>query len=289
MLQESKELALVPGGHLAGRKQTGSNLAPSTPAIYVGTSGWAYAAWKPDFYPEKLAQKKFLEHYASRLNAVEVNYSFRHLIAEKTLNNWIAATPDGFVFCIKAHQAITHIRRLKNAEEALRRFLQAIEPMAAAGRLGAVLFQLPPNLKCDVVLLGDFLAQLPRTLRAAFEFRHESWFCPAAYAALEQHGAALCVAESDELQVPEVVTANFSYFRFRRSEYSLAERRAVAKRLRQSAQEGRQVLAFLKHEESPESALWAEQVLTLSRKDEPAFANSRRSDAILPAGTGRRN
>src|SRR5512142_3046857 len=98
--------------------------------IPLGTSGWAYASWKPSFYPEKLAQKKFLSHYATRLNVVEVNYSFRHMIAEKTLANWIAETPAGFAFSVKAHQAITHIRRLKDTDEILARFLASIEPLA---------------------------------------------------------------------------------------------------------------------------------------------------------------
>jgi uncharacterized protein YecE (DUF72 family) len=229
--------------------------------VFVGTSGWAYAAWKPLFYPKKLAQKKFLQHYSTRLNAVEVNYSFRHFIAEKTLTNWIADTPAGFAFCIKAHQAITHIRRLKDVEQVLPRFLESIQPLAAEGKLGPVLFQLPPNLKADAVLLEDFLHQLPRNLCAAFEFRHASWFSDPVFAAMRQHNAALCVAESDDLTVPDVVTADFSYFRFRRSEYSSAERRAIAKRLRERAAEGRQVFAFMKHEERPESALWAEEVL----------------------------
>jgi uncharacterized protein YecE (DUF72 family) len=253
-------LAAIPGDRAAPGQ------ARSPRAIHVGTSGWAYAAWKPDFYPAKLAQKKFLQHYASRLNAVEVNYSFRHLIAEKTLANWIADTPAGFVFCIKAHQSITHIRRLKNAEEMLQRFLESIQPLATAAKLGAVLFQLPPNLKADTGLLDNFLAQLPQSLRAAFEFRHESWFSDAVYDALRRRNAALCLAESDELTVPEVATADFSYFRFRRSEYSEADRQAIAARLSQSAVQGQQVFAFLKHEERPESALWAEQVLDFSRK-----------------------
>ena len=233
-------------------------------SIFVGTSGWAYPAWKPDFYPPKLAQKKFLQHYSTRLNAVEVNYSFRHIIAEKTLTNWIADTPPGFAFCIKAHQAITHIRRLKNAEEILRRFLDSIQPLAAEGKLGPVLFQLPPNMKADAALLSEFLAQLPRTLRAAFEFRHESWFSEAVYAALRQCKAAMCLAESDDLVVPDVVTADFVYFRFRRSEYSLQERQEISVRLRQCSTAGRQVFAFLKHEERPESALWAEEVSKLA-------------------------
>jgi uncharacterized protein YecE (DUF72 family) len=233
----------------------------------VGTSGWAYPAWKPDFYPEKLAQKKFLQHYSTRLNAVEVNYSFRHIIAEKTLANWIADTPPGFAFCVKAHQAITHIRRLKNADEMLRRFLDSIQPLAGEGKLGPVLFQLPPNMKADAVLLADFLSQLPRTLPAAFEFRHVSWFSEPVYEAMRQCNAALCVAESDELTVPDVSTADFAYFRFRRSEYSPQERRSLAQRLQRTAADGRKVYAFLKHEERPESALWAEEVRRLAIGD----------------------
>jgi uncharacterized protein YecE (DUF72 family) len=154
---------------------------------------------------------------------------------------------------------------LKNAEEMLPRFLESVQPLAAVAKLGAVLFQLPPNLKADVGLLQDFLAQLPKSLRAAFEFRHESWFSDAVYHALRKQNAALCVAESDEMIVPDVRTANFSYYRFRRSEYSDSDRRAIATRLRHAAAQGQQVFAFLKHEERPESALWAEQVLGLSR------------------------
>jgi uncharacterized protein YecE (DUF72 family) len=229
--------------------------------LHVGTSGWAYPAWKPTFYPDKLAQKKFLQHYATRLNAVEVNYSFRHIIAEKTLQNWIAETPPGFMFCVKAHQAITHIRRLKNVDEILQRFLGSIEPLAAAGKLGPALFQLPPNLKCDAALLDDFLAHLPRTLRAAFEFRHQSWFDDEVFRVLSQHGAALCLAESESLTAPIVLTAPFSYYRFRKPEYSAEERRDIAERLAKGTKAGRDVFAFFKHEERPESALYAEELL----------------------------
>src|SRR6202142_621047 len=139
--------------------------------IFVGTSGWAYPSWKPDFYPAKLAQTKFLPHYATRLNGVEVNFTFRQLLKESTAQKWIAATPETFRFGIKAHQVITHIKRLKETGEFLPRFLATIEPLANAGRLGPVLFQLPPNMKADRTVLSDFLAILPRGLRAAFEFR----------------------------------------------------------------------------------------------------------------------
>jgi uncharacterized protein YecE (DUF72 family) len=235
-------------------------------ALFVGTSGWAYPAWKPTFYPEKLAQKKFLQHYSTRLNAVEVNYSFRQFIKEATLQNWIAETPDGFAFCVKSHQSITHIRRLKNADDQLKRFLDSIQPLASAGKLGPALFQLPPNLKCDVPLLEDFCAKLPPNFRAAFEFRHASWFADEVYRVLGKHNVALCFAESDELQTPIVLTANFSYYRLRKSEYTNEENQAKIDRFSRGLQAGRDIYAFIKHEERPESALNAEALLHATTK-----------------------
>src|SRR5712691_1535551 len=132
------------------------------PQLFVGTSGWAYPSWKPDFYPAKLAQKKFLSHYATQLNTVEVNFTFRQLVKETTLTNWIADTPQNFRFGVKAHQMLTHIKRLKGVSDFLPRFLASIAPLASAGKLGPVLFQLPPNLKFDAGLLREFLAELPR-------------------------------------------------------------------------------------------------------------------------------
>jgi uncharacterized protein YecE (DUF72 family) len=234
--------------------------------LYVGTSGWAYPAWKPIFYPEKLAQKKFLQYYAERLNAVEVNYSFRQFIKESTLQNWIAETAADFRFCVKAHQSITHIRRLKDAGEQLRRFLDSVAPLASAGKLGPALFQLPPNLKADAALLDDFCSQFPRTFRAAFEFRHDSWFADEVYRVLSKHDAALCFAESDELRTPIVVTANFSYYRLRRNEYTQEERQIIAQKLSEGVRVGRNIFAFFKHEERPESALYAEQLLQSTKR-----------------------
>lgn len=232
-----------------------------TMALHVGTSGWAYPAWKPTFYPEKLAQKKFLQYYSGRLNAVEVNYSFRQFIKESTLQGWIAETPAEFKFCVKAHQSITHIRRLKNADEQLKRFLDSIQPLAAAGKLGPALFQLPPNMKADAALLEEFCAKFPPNFRAAFEFRHPSWFNDDVYRVLSKSNAALCFAESDDLLTPVVVTANFSYYRLRKSEYSAEDWAAIAFRLSQGVIAGRELFAFVKHEERPESALRAEELL----------------------------
>src|SRR3954451_20409883 len=188
--------------------------------LFVGTSGWAYPSWKPDFYPEKLAQKKFLEYYTSRLNTVEVNFTFRQLVKETTIQKWLQESPAHFRFGVKAHQVITHIKRLKGTEEFVRRFLATIEPLAAAGKLGPVLFQLPPNLKADAGLLRDFLALLPRTLPAAFEFRHSSWFADETWELLKSSNAALCVAETETMTTPDVVTASFSYYRFRKPIYT---------------------------------------------------------------------
>ena len=229
--------------------------------LFAGTSGWAYPSWKPDFYPQKLAQKKFLGHYATQLNAVEVNFTFRQLVKETTLQNWLAETPPAFRFTIKAHQVITHIKRLKSTEDFVPRFLGTIEPLASAGKLGPVLFQLPPNLKVDRDLLSSFLDLLPRRLPAAFEFRHTSWFTDETYETLRGHSAALCVAETEELTTPEVATADFVYYRFRKPNYPPDERKAMVDRIQQHLGAGRDVFAYFKHEETPEGAIYARELL----------------------------
>jgi len=229
--------------------------------LFAGTSGWAYPSWKPAFYPEKLAQKKFLSYYTTRLNTVEVNFTFRQLVKETTIQNWLAESPTHFRFGVKAHQVITHIKRLKGTQDFLPRFLATIEPLAAAGKLGPVLFQLPPNLKSDPVLLKDFLSILPRTVPAAFEFRHESWFADATWDALRSAGVALCVAETETRTTPDVVTGPFAYYRFRKPTYTGEERRAMVERMQQHLAEGRNVFAFFKHEETPEGALYAVELL----------------------------
>jgi uncharacterized protein YecE (DUF72 family) len=231
------------------------------PQLFVGTSGWAYPSWKPEFYPEKLAQKKFLNHYATQLNTVEVNFTFRQLVKESTITNWLEQTPANFRFGVKAHQVITHIKRLKATEDFLPRFLATIAPLASAHKLGPVLFQLPPNLKADAALLKDFLALLPRTLPAAFEFRHESWLTDSTWEALKSRGVALCVAETEERTTPDVVTGPFAYYRFRKPSYTQDERRAMLARIAEHISAGRDVFAYFKHEETPEGALYAVDML----------------------------
>ncbi|MGH9558957.1 MAG: DUF72 domain-containing protein [Bryobacteraceae bacterium] len=229
--------------------------------LFSGTSGFAYASWKPDFYPAKLPSKDFLKYYASRLNAVEVNYTFRQLPSAATLENWVAATPDGFLFACKANQRITHILRLRESDF-LETFFRAIDPLRSARRLGPVLFQLPPNFKADQPLLAAFLEKLPRDLRYAFEFRNASWLTDEVYRLLEQHGASLCLAESEKLEIPRVLTANFVYSRLRKPDYTLEDRAEIASRARETLAGGRDAYVFFKHEETPAGAIYAQELLT---------------------------
>jgi uncharacterized protein YecE (DUF72 family) len=223
-------------------------------ALHIGTSGWSYPTWKPAFFPEKLPQKKFLEFYSTQLNAVELNATFRRFATASALQNWIASTTPDFRFAAKAHQIITHFRRLKDAADPLRSFLQAMEPMRQSGKLGPILFQTPPNLHADAALLKDFVQLLPRAYQFAFEFRHISWFTDATFDLLKSQNAALCWAESEKIQAPHAATADFLYYRFRVPEYSKAQLDKVAEELIGQSKD-KEVFAFFKHEENPESAL----------------------------------
>jgi uncharacterized protein YecE (DUF72 family) len=229
--------------------------------LYAGTSGWAYAGWKPEFYPEKLAQKNFLQYYSTQLNTVEVNFTFRQLVKDTTVAKWIAETPANFQLGIKAHQVITHIKRLKNTEDFMPRFFATVTPLAQAGKMGPVLFQLPPNMKADAAVLEEFLGTVPRGVTAAFEFRHESWFTDAIFELLKKHNRALCVAETEERVTPDVLTADFAYYRYRKPTYTPEERKEMVKHLHEHIGAGRNVYAYFKHEETPQGAIYAVEVL----------------------------
>jgi uncharacterized protein YecE (DUF72 family) len=228
--------------------------------IYAGTSGWAYPLWKPVFYPAKLPAKRFLEHYATQLNSVEVNYTFRAFPTASALAGWLAATPETFRFSFKAPQRITHFSRLRDCHESVGRFVDVLEPMRGAGKLGPLLFQLPPNFKADTTLLADFLSAPaltgPTAPRVAFEFRHESWFAEETYAVLRLHNAAVCIAESDDLHTPEVQCARtHACYRLRRTNgYSEQEVAELAERLSALAPD-RDVFVYFKHEDEPTGAL----------------------------------
>jgi uncharacterized protein YecE (DUF72 family) len=228
--------------------------------LFAGTSGFAYDTWKPDFSPAKLPSSQFLKYYAARLNAVEVNYTYRRIAAATTFEKWLAATPDGFTFLPKAHMKITHSLKLKDAEDFTRYFLESLQPLRAAGRLGPILFQLPPNLAANADLLASFVRLLPTRDRAAFEFRNTTWFTDEIYKILTHHNIALCLAESEKLETPPVVTADFVYFRLRKPDYTESD-------LHPYLPNGRPTYVIFKHEDTPAGAQNAEKLLNLHKPE----------------------
>ncbi len=229
--------------------------------LFAGTSGFSYPAWKPAFYPKNVPAKGFLEYYATRLNSVEVNYTFRQLPSGKTLEGWLAAAPGDFAFACKAHMRLTHIMRMQDATGFTEIFLKALEPLRAARKLGPVLFQFPPTFKVDLARLDGYLPLLPQDIRFAFEFRHASWLTDAVYERLAARNIALCLAESDKLEVPKVFTADFGYFRLRKGDYAQDARDAISVQVSELLSGGRDAYVYFKHEEDPNGALWAEELL----------------------------
>lgn len=179
--------------------------------VWVGTSGWHYRHWAGTFYPAGLPPDGYLAWYAQRFSSVEINTTFYGLPAEATVRAWRDATPEGFVFACKASRYITHMKKLRETDMALTRFLHGIAPIR--DRLGPVLFQLPPHWGRNVQRLNGFLDSLPSGLSGAFEFRDASWFCPPVYQALHDHGAALCVYDLSGWRSPVRVTSTFVYLR----------------------------------------------------------------------------
>jgi uncharacterized protein YecE (DUF72 family) len=211
----------------------------------VGTSGWAYKEWKGSFYPADLPADDMLRHYATRLPAVEINNSFYRIPKEKVLLEWAEQVPPGFRFVLKASRRITHINRLSNADDSLAYFLRTANCLG--DRLGPTLFQCPPSLRKNPELLRDFLGRVPRTWRAAMEFRHESWFDDEVYQALREHDVALVGVDEDEGATPLVATASWGYLRLRKPEYGDDELRTWAARVRE--QPWSEAYVFLKHDE----------------------------------------
>jgi len=234
--------------------------------LYCGTSGFAYPSWKPAFYPDKLPSSKFLSYYATRLNAVEVNYTYRRIASPATFEKWLAATPDDFMFLPKAHMKITHVLKLEAAEEFTRVFLQSLDPLRAAGRLGPILFQLAPTFKMDADRLAHFVRLLPKTDHTAFEFRNATWFEESVYDILKNCNVALCHAENENLETPHVLTADFVYMRLRRPDYSHSELLSIEYRVQQYRTNGYPTYAIFKHEESPAGALNAEKLLAVTKE-----------------------
>ena len=229
--------------------------------LYCGTSGFAYPTWKPGFYPDKLPSAKFLAYYSTRLNAVEINYTYRRLASAATFEKWIAATEPGFMFLPKAHMKITHQLKLSDAEDFTRVFLESLEPLRHAGRLGPILFQLAPSFKADLDRLSAFVRLLPRTSKYVFEFRNASWFNEDVYKVMREANVGLCQAENETLETPHVLTSDFVYLRLRKPDYTESELLEIQRRVHQYVRNGYVTYAIFKHEDTPAGALYAERLL----------------------------
>ena len=227
--------------------------------LYLGTSGFAYEEWKGVFYPSAMKSVDYLSFYSERFPSVEINYTFRRHPAETTLSRWAGQTPEGFRFVLKAHQRITHTKRLRDADEPVSMFLDRAKLLGE--RLGPILFQLPPTFHYDRAALEGFLGYLPPMYRYAFEFRHPSW--AEARDVLASQGAAWVVAETDEQAAGEMSWEPFGYLRLRKEEYTEEELQAWARKISSAMAGGSDVYVFLKHEEKGAGPKFAERLSEL--------------------------
>jgi uncharacterized protein YecE (DUF72 family) len=227
--------------------------------IWIGTSGFQYPEWKGKFYPKEFSPKKMLAFYSERFNSTESNYTFRRMPSESVLTNWAAQTPEQFRFSLKAPQEITHFRKLRGCESVVRQFTNVSQ--ALGPKLGATLFQLPPSLHCDGELFREFLNVLPPGCKAAFEFRHESWFNDDVFAALRAKSAALCIADSEKLHTPIVLTAKHAYFRLRDEGYGTADIKRWAKEIQRASGSAEDTYVYFKHEEKGLGPEFAQQLV----------------------------
>jgi uncharacterized protein YecE (DUF72 family) len=234
-------------------------------AVHVGCSGWNYAAWRELFYPKGLPTNRWLEHYAQHFGTVEVNSTFYRLPKRDAVARWVNQVPDDFVFTIKASRYLTHIKRLTFMDEGTARFYERIEPLVESGKLGPVLWQLPPNMKRDDERLANALEALPPG-RHCFEFREPSWFTDEVYALLREHEVALVIGDRPEVakfQTHEM-TAGWTFVRFhyghrgRRGNYSVSELEEWKRRVEQWRREREVFLYFNNDWEgfAIQNALW---------------------------------
>jgi len=227
--------------------------------ILVGTSGYNYPEWKGSFYPADLSSAKMLPYYADRFQTVEINYTFYRMPSEKILAGWAAQVSPQFRFTLKAPRRITHDARLVGCEDLTDGFCRVASTLES--RLGALLFQLPPNQKKDVTRLENFLATLPPRAPAAFEFRHASWFDDEVFSALRRHGMALCVADSEKLETPLEVTADFAYFRLRDEGYQPGDIEEWGRKIAALQPRCKDVFVYFKHEEEGKGPAFARELM----------------------------
>ena len=251
--------------------------------IWIGTSGYNYPEWKGSFYPEKIPAAKMLPYYAERFATVEINYTFYRMPNEKILAGWAAHTPSAFRFTLKAPRSITHDNRLRNVGDLVRGFCNVASTLGE--RLGALLFQLPPNLKRDLGLFDAFLETLPPKVVAAFEFRHDSWHDDSIFERLRARNLALCIADTGERTAPMVETADYGYFRLRDEGYQQADIERWAAAVTAHASAWRDTYVYFKHEEEGKGADFGMRMLAALPPESlpPRAVTSPDSGAVQPA------
>lgn len=225
----------------------------------VGTSGFSYSQWRGTFYPPKLPAAQMLQFYGARFATVEINNTFYRMPKVEMLEKWPSQVPSGFTFVLKASQRITHMKRLKDVQSEVDYFFKNAATLGH--HLGPVLFQLPPFLRKDVPRLADFLAILPDGVRPAVEFRHESWYDEEVFATLRDHGAALCLSDTEEGSTPLVATADWGYLRLRRCDYTDADLSTWKGRI--LGQSWKDAFVFFKHEDEATGPKLAADFVTL--------------------------
>ncbi len=228
--------------------------------LWIGTSGFQYAEWKGNFYPEDLPAAKMLPFYAERFSTTEINYTFHRIPSPKTIENWKTLTPENFRFGLKAPQKITHWSKLRDCTDTLEYFCKVISGLGE--RLGPVLVQLPPNFKKDADVLSSFLRELPAML-VAFEFRHESWFDDEIFGILKSRNAALCIADTETIATPKTITADYGYLRLRREDYGTIDIEHWVRFIREQETNWRDAFVYFKHEESGIGPKLATQMMDL--------------------------
>lgn len=223
-------------------------------AVYwVGTTGYEHDGWTESFYPAGLSEQRRLAVYGGSFSTVEITSTFHKVPGARALHAWARQVPERFAFSLKAPRLITHDLRLLDAADVVADFVETAGTLG--DRLGAILFQVPTYLRCDVARLEDFLHQIPEDIRVAFEFRHRSWFNDEVFGTLQRFDAALCVADREQDTTPFEVTASHGYFRLRRKDYSPADLDRWAERI-QEIKSWRDVFIYLKgaHARAPELA-----------------------------------
>jgi uncharacterized protein YecE (DUF72 family) len=232
--------------------------------IWIGTSGYNYPEWKGSFYPADLPAAKMLPYYAERFSTVEINYTFYRMPNEKLVSGWAAQTPSPYKLTLKAPRRITHDNRLKNCGDLLRAFCGVAGTLGE--KLGALLFQLPPNSKKDLAVFDAFLAELPPKVCAAFEFRHASWLDDDVFERLHRRNLALCIADSEKMSTPVRVTADYAYFRLRDEGYRPDDIERWAETIARDTAASRDVFVYFKHEESGKGPEFAKLLMQLLQK-----------------------